>query len=85
MKDAPALAAKRIIAKFGGPANLARALSMDASVPPSTVQSWGSVGIPVKWHHPIILAGARAAVPIGPEDFFEPIREQLHPSSKAAQ
>jgi hypothetical protein len=74
MKDAPAIAARRIVQKFGGPATLARYLSIDGNpVPASTVQSWQNAGIPVKWHHPVILAGARAAVPIEPEDFFEPV------------
>jgi hypothetical protein len=78
MKDAPAIAARRIIQKFGGPATLARYLSIDGNpVPASTVQSWQNAGIPVKWHHPVILAGARAAVPIEPEDFFEPVHDPL--------
>ena len=78
MKDAPAIAARRIIKKFGGPATLARYLSIDDKpVLISTVWRWQNWGIPVKWHHPVILAGARAAVPIEPEDFFEPVHDPL--------
>ena len=86
MKDAPIIAARRIVAKFGGASVLARALSTieGETLAPSTVQSWLNAGIPVKWHHPVILAGARAAVPIGPEDFFEPIVEPISPSPCAA-
>ena len=86
MKDAPALAARRIIAKFGGPATLARRLSIMSgeTVPPTTVQSWQNAGIPVKWHHPIIEAGARGAVPIVPDDFFWPVEAIEPPSPEAA-
>ena len=61
-----AIAAQRIIARFGGVAHLARALD----IPGSTVQSWNRAGIPVKWQHPVIDAGKRAGVPITAEDFF---------------
>jgi len=82
MKDAPAIAARRIIQKFGGPASLARCLTIGGdTVPASTVRSWQNAGIPVKWQHPVILAGARGAVPIAPEDFFEPIIEPFRPEA----
>ncbi len=74
MKDAPAIAARRIIQQFGGPTSLARCLAIAGFyAPASTVRSWLKSGIPVKWQHPVIFAGAKAAVPIGPGDFFEPV------------
>ena len=73
MKPAPAVAAQRIIAKFGGPASLARKLSITSgeTVPASTVRSWQNAGIPVKWQHPVLEAASRAAIGMGPDDFFD--------------
>lgn len=71
MVSAPASVARRIIAKFGGPLSLSRALTINGErIPASTVASWQTHGIPVKWQHPVVEAGKRAAVPIVPEDFF---------------
>lgn len=73
MKVAPDVAARAIIAKFGGSTNLARALSSlsEEPVPRSTVQSWQNAGIPRKWQNPVLEAANRAAVGIGPSAFFE--------------
>jgi hypothetical protein len=74
LKDSPpALAARRIITKFGGPATLARQLSIrnGETVPPSTVQSWQNAGIPVKWQHEVLYVAKLAGIGLAPEDFFE--------------
>ncbi len=57
-----------IIDRFGG----TRAASRALGIPPSTIQSWKSVGqIPV-WHHDALLkAGERLVPPLKPSDFFD--------------
>lgn len=60
--------AERIIDKFGGVPKLARILEK----PTRTVQSWKEVGrIPAQHQQAVLDAANRAAIGIGPEDFFE--------------
>ena len=71
MSDAPAYAATRIIAKFGGPLALSRLLCVHyGKPPPTTVQSWQNSGIPVKWQHEVLYVAKLAAIGLGPDDFF---------------
>jgi hypothetical protein len=72
MSTPPAVAARRIVQKFGGSTAMARTLSIGRAKPvaQSTVQSWCKAGIPIKWHDAVLDAANRAAIGLGPEDFF---------------
>ncbi len=73
MNNASAVAARRIIEKFGGPEVLARALGRHYKAPGApAIRHWQDAGIPVKWQHEVLYVAKLAGLGIAPEDFFEP-------------
>ncbi len=72
MDNAPAIAARRIIAKFGGPERLAYALSQHFKAPAApAIRHWQNAGIPTKWQHEVLYVARFAGIGIAPADFFE--------------
>ena len=72
MNNASAVAARSIIAKFGGPIRLTQVLSQHYKAPGvNAVRHWQEAGIPVKWQHEVLHVAKLAGIGLAPEDFFE--------------
>ena len=72
MNNASAVAARRIIEKFGGPDRLAQARGQHYKAPAApAIRHWQQAGIPSKWQHEVLYVAKLAGIGLAPADFFE--------------